>query len=350
MCFQYDVITTGPTGKVKGSGGDSVGNEPWEVRPPKDAVRIVFGEAPFLFKKWTILQAEQLMRFEQYHPEDFQERNWEEWVTKRFRAWLQHPHNGAFKAFYDNETSTGERDALLAVILEPFRLFDRINAWEFSEGDVSCYTYLSILGQGFLFPLCTLFIQIMIPWLLMRDASLEYLNYANCEGGDYSIDDDDDPCVPIENPLWCPDRGEWTTKVMIFCAMLVYVLKVVPDNWMSFTSKVAAGDSHAAYLQSLRKIVWDADEDTMLHKLGYRIDILMGGGFVCLICKAPPSHLLIPWPLCIFTCVTIPFFFSLSTDIENVILMFFTNSLLDIILNSLVLANIIVMLLALPFS
>jgi len=234
-----------------------------------------------MFKKLMLLQAEHFMRFEQYHPEDFQERNWEEWFTKRFYAWLQYPQNTAFKTFYDNDdVTTGERDALLDVIVEPFRIFDRINDWEFSEGDVSCYTYLSVLGQGVLFPLCTLFIQIMIPWLLIRDALDEYYSYANCE----SMDDDDNPCVRIENPLWCPDRGEWSNKVMISCAMLVYVLKVVPDNWMSFTSKVAAGDSPSAYLQSFRKIVWDADEDTMLHKIGYRTDVLMGGAYVCLIC------------------------------------------------------------------
>jgi hypothetical protein len=64
-----------------------------------------------------------------------------------------------------------------------------------------------------------------------------------------------DKCVAVEGDGYCPQRGELTFKLMIFCAMLIYVAKVVPDNWNSFYSKVADGASDASQLQSLRKKV-----------------------------------------------------------------------------------------------
>ena len=44
--------------------------------------------------------------------------------------------------------------------LEPFALFDEIvSEWTFEDGEVSCYNYWAVLGQGVLFPTITLVIQ-----------------------------------------------------------------------------------------------------------------------------------------------------------------------------------------------
>ena len=56
-----------PNGKVE------LGNDANEVRVHADAVRVLFGQVPFLWQQYTLLKAEDKMRFEQNHPDDYAE-------------------------------------------------------------------------------------------------------------------------------------------------------------------------------------------------------------------------------------------------------------------------------------
>jgi len=56
---------------VRPSGSLELGNDQSEVRVSTDAVRVLFGDAPFLWQQYALLLAEDKMRFERDHPDDF---------------------------------------------------------------------------------------------------------------------------------------------------------------------------------------------------------------------------------------------------------------------------------------
>ena len=234
------------------------------------------------------------MRFEKFHPEDFQEINWKAWASTRFKAWIEHTDNKIFRHHYENGCSPGERDALYGTMMEPFEIFDSINDWDIPDGEVSCYTYVSILGQGVMIPFFTLLIQFVVPFLLVTNQFGDYHDFLECEGvfgGGFLNTEEFAPgaCVKNTNNLVlghngiCPQRGDPANKIMIFLMLLIYITKVVPDCLKSLISKVGDGSSDVSRLYSLRRLVWDADEDTLVHKIGYRIDALMGGAFPCIL-------------------------------------------------------------------
>ena len=185
----------------------SHGNDPDEVRPMEAAVRCVWGETPFYWLQYQLLMAEMQMRFEPFHCFDFEEITWKDWIEQRFKEWVgdtnetdlddeendettsqaerkakitSDPKNAEFQKCEDyaslypfNEPflitrissltslaptdyaaqSDGAKDALLDVISEPFEMMDDIvNNWfeDFDE-PLSCYTYLSFLGQDWFF-------------------------------------------------------------------------------------------------------------------------------------------------------------------------------------------------------
>jgi len=282
--FMADVITSSSYRT-----GLELGNDADELRPPNRAVRAIYGDAPYVWVNYALLQAEDLMRFHRFHPEDFQEIKWKDWGVEQFNAWLNHAQNSHFRAHYDR-TSSGERAALLDAVIEPFEFFEKINTWDFDDGSISCYSYLSMLGQGWLFPVSTIMIQCAVPILLLLDQMKEYDAY---------IDESD-----IDG-RFCPNRGTVAYKFMIFCMMLIFVSKVVPDNWDAFYSKVADGTSDSSKMMSLRKQVWELDEDTLTQKIGYRVDVNMSGPYVA------------------------------ALFLVNVAILFMTNSMLDIVLNAL---------------
>ena len=67
---------------------------------------------------------------------------------------------------------------------------------------VSCYTYLSVLGQGFGIPLTTLFVQFFVPILMFLVAHDNYSEYVGCE----SEENDDLNCEKM-NAL-CANRPD----------------------------------------------------------------------------------------------------------------------------------------------
>jgi hypothetical protein len=138
-----------PNGKIE------YGNLSHEVRPNEEAVRVLFGRAPWLWQQHALLRAERLARFEENHPEDFNEIDWAEWGRKEFLAWVNAPErpdkiddaaweeyvasippvefNPKFGEYY-RAFPEGVQEALLACLLEPFLELDAITAGEDDEG------------------------------------------------------------------------------------------------------------------------------------------------------------------------------------------------------------------------
>lgn len=64
---------------------------------------------------------------------------------------------------------------------------------------------------------------------------------------------------------------------MLFCILLYYVTKLVPDQITRIRKTVGDEESGISKLLSLRDEVWYQDEDSMWMKLGYSIEQLMNG-------------------------------------------------------------------------
>ncbi len=168
-----DVIAiTAVSQSSKRMGMLSHGHDPSRVRPLEAAIRARWGEQPVYWMQYQLLQAEQQMQFERHHCFDFEEIKWSEWIEKRFRHWtasattqegsrgkrkggggddtfgVKDSHNNAFQAYYSKQ-SRGAKEALLAWVSEPFIKFDDIieNWFDGFDTPISCYTYLSFLGQ-----------------------------------------------------------------------------------------------------------------------------------------------------------------------------------------------------------
>lgn len=159
--------------------------------------------------------------------------------------------------------------------------------WEFDDAQVSCYTYLSVLGQGWPVPLLTFMVQICLPVVLCLVANKNYKDVIACD----ELDDDD-----CNRKYYCPRRLHKDTVdgtygfIMILMVCIIYFTKVVPDQLHEFTRIMTDDDSGFSKLSSLRQLVWDQDEDTFLMKLGYRLDVTMNTAFACILCTAllPP--------------------------------------------------------------
>lgn len=107
--------------------------------------------------------------------------------------------------------------------------------------------------------------QLLFPTLLALDASQNHQDDVDCVA-----DDMDDGCK--ERNFWCTQRPDsLNQKLMIFAVILLYLSKVVPDQFYTFVRKVADDDSGISKLTSLRQLVWDQDEDTFLMKIGFRM-------------------------------------------------------------------------------
>jgi len=65
--------------------------------------------------------------------------------------------------------------------------------------------------------------------------------------------------------------------------MTFYALRVVPDQIALFYSTVGDSEGTTSQLASLRKFVHDQDEDTLLTKIGYRLDLVMNSMYHCLL-------------------------------------------------------------------
>ena len=190
----------------------------------------------------------------------------------------------------------GVQAALFEHILEPFAVLDEITGgqdkegWNFVDGDFSCYTYLSILGMGHALAFMSVFVQVVLPSVLLW-STLEDVG-------------DSMGRLPV-----CPASGQTVNKLTLLCILLFYSMTVVPSQigllcvplraralslslssddaatppsyppvLRRSTSLVGSVDSTKSKLASLRRALAEQAEDTFSQNLGYRIDYFFNTG------------------------------------------------------------------------
>lgn len=128
--------------------------------------------------------------------------------------------------------------------------------WDFSDTDVSIYTYISILGSGFIEGIIVVFLQLATPTAL----ALYYL-FSEREVVEVALG----------------------TREMLFAILLYYLTKVTRDTIGNFLNVTGVYDTLSSRLRSLREIVWNNGTDSLRQSLGYTFDFFMNTGYICIL-------------------------------------------------------------------
>jgi hypothetical protein len=192
-------------------------------------------------------------------------------------------HNKAFQEYYAQQEQ-GAKDALLDVMSEPFEMIDDIvNVWfkDFEE-EVSCYTYLSFLGQDFFFTTISLGVQILVPLVLLSSSLKDLRHQIRCDQQDYDELDDNHQCEELgiysdDSTIMCTQRSDGALgRLMLIGVLFYYAVTVVPDQLNRFYTIYGDSEDTISRMNSLRKYVYDQDEDGLItSKIGYRLDMSM---------------------------------------------------------------------------
>ena len=191
----------------------------------------------------------------------------------------------------------GVQAALFEHILEPFAVLDEITGgqdkegWNFVDGDFSCYTYLSILGMGHALAFMSVFVQVVLPSVLLW-STLEDVGESMGR-------------LPV-----CPASGQTVNKLTLLCILLFYSMTVVPSQIsllcvplrarslslplssddappphppshppiLRSTTLVGSEDSTKSKLASFRRALAEQAEDSFSQNLGYRLDYFFNTG------------------------------------------------------------------------
>lgn len=290
MDSQEKYCCTAITQDTDRTGMLSHGNDPDEVRPAKAAVIATWGYAPLYWMQYQLLFAEQQMRFEKYHAFDFEEINWKHWINERFEKYIKDKKNNkAFCEYYHEQEkeNPGSCDALKRLIFEPFETMDSIiNKWfDGFDGAVSCYMYFSFLGRDVFFVLASFLIQVIIPMSLFMvslrqhktniqelcaEKGEAFTNNGYILGGQCGSHSE-------MNPRFDEDR--LACRLAFIGIVLYYMVKVLPDEMNNFVTVASESQDTISRLNSLRKAVYNMDEDDIFQKLGYRLSVFMNSTY-----------------------------------------------------------------------
>ena len=280
-----------------------------DVRSPKEGLLRIFGQRPWVWQQWACLKLESALRFQLGHQFDFMSKDVMKYALDLWDGWLNHPDNADFKAvFQDDRVGDRGRKELLTHIMTPFDIIRRIQddreEWNFEEEkSLSVFTYLGILGSGFLIPLGIVILQIAAPALLIW----------NQIQGQRQARDQAMPGDCVEDLLLfgfgfkCPPDhvAECTysrlllmlllsllllvsthshtlscfwKKAMAIVVLFYYIIKVVPNVFYAFYTNAGGGDDLYSRLVSMRRDIWIRGDDRWEQKIGFRIDEYMNTG------------------------------------------------------------------------
>ena len=260
-----------------------------------------------LWQQHCLLQLERRLRFQRNHEHDFAEIDNQKFATNRFEAWLNAPGNEDFLQHYEDQTVIAQR-LLETHLLTPFELMDRIvedkENWDFTDPNITVYTYFGVLGSGCSMVLVTFVIQFVAFLVLFFNQFLEIDGDANARFnvraeeignssrfdffplGDaaFSFFGSNFFSIPQTSfDLFCPQQGRSYGKILLFVIILLYCVKVLPDT-LYIWYRVAGGDpSTSSKINSLRSGIWDSNQDSIAQQVGFKIDRFMNTGFICLL-------------------------------------------------------------------
>lgn len=157
------------------------------IRAPEEGLRVIFGNRPWLWQQYALLKYEERVQFSLGHKDDFEKLDpvtfaedfWNVFLTNFERKNPDHPlFNKALKEHTDTHQKLKEH------ILKPFVILDDIrtgDGWEDFDQE-NAFSYLSILGAGFLIPVLCSLVQVSIFAVLVVDTYVETKQVSDRKG------------------------------------------------------------------------------------------------------------------------------------------------------------------------
>ena len=258
------------------------------VRASREGLEQVFGGLPFLWQQYALLKYESVVRFQEQSEFDFEALDPVLFAKKLFKLWLE---NSTFRdVFFHKRLDDRTRTKLKRHLYAPFEKLNDMREnkgdWDFTDSEelerVSAFTYLSVLGTGLFIPLVAFGLQFIIFQMIVIDqfehngaTTVESVQVSN---GTVEFD------LLIQDwsggHIRCP-AGDVKNTIVILGIVTLYAVKVVPDLFCSFYETVGTADSLYSRLMSLRQRIADKNEDTAVQKIGYIMDLAMNTCFKC---------------------------------------------------------------------
>jgi len=256
----------------------------YEMRVPEEGLRKIYGYRPWIWQQWAFVKLEQKLRFQENHHDDFEVFQIPEYARDLWFEWLGDPENKDFVAHMSDEKINACQDDLFDHIMKPFYILDdmrRESEWDFVGCDeVSVFTYVSLLGTGYVFCFISLILQFTIPVLIVY-STLEEADYYKSSGTDilrlltamFCVTDDASFC-----------DGLILTTYIVLCIQLLYLSKVIPDMSCVFSDVAGVGgygeEKTYAKVKSIREEVRNDNNDRIGQLVGSIMDMYMNTLYV----------------------------------------------------------------------
>ncbi|KAH8095067.1 RNA cap guanine-N2 methyltransferase [Aureococcus anophagefferens] len=204
----------------------------------------IFGDGPLTWRTYALVRLEERVRIQEGHCDDFEDFDFEAFAREAWTAWLDDGGTRRSKGF---DAASPARAALVDLCLDPFRRLDGIKSWDFEEPA-----------------------SVGIPTLVL----LFQLRAGRSEP----------PAICKDRAGSISSRGEGArfTAVMILLVIYFYAVKVIPDAYCKFLETGGGGDG-VARLAALRALIFRAEVDSVLQKVGFRVWRVMNGGYEVLL-------------------------------------------------------------------
>jgi len=82
---------------------------------------------------------------------------------------------------------------------------------------------------------------------------------------------------------FCNQNGRPEGKILITLVLFIYAASVVPDSLLMFFRVSGGSNTTYSKINSLRQIIWEQNDDSVLQQIGYKIDRYMNTGYICLL-------------------------------------------------------------------
>jgi len=210
---------------------------------------------------------------------------WSRFASSEWNIFLANPANADLNALLASDKYANATVALKLHIFSPFRVMEGLrnagtsresddfdSEWDLKDPHLSVYTYLGVLGSGWLVPLLCVFVQFSAPWMLgqwvLTTNERFHQDYVDwCESGDAS---------------W--EGEKFYGKCMMFTIVIMYLTKIVPDCFYNFFRSLGDGNDAHSKIMSMRKMQWDRGDDYNIGQMmGYKLDLYMNTGYICML-------------------------------------------------------------------
>eukprot|EP00816_Leptocylindrus_hargravesii_P006322 CAMPEP_0196825598 /NCGR_PEP_ID=MMETSP1362-20130617/93145_1 /TAXON_ID=163516 /ORGANISM="Leptocylindrus danicus, Strain CCMP1856" /LENGTH=742 /DNA_ID=CAMNT_0042206053 /DNA_START=220 /DNA_END=2445 /DNA_ORIENTATION=+ len=274
--------------------GSEKGISTEKMRCSEAGLKRLFGVRPWVWQQYALLKVETKIRFQQDHRDDFCNFDIMGYTEELWDLWLNNPDNFDFKKLYDNSL-IGEsgRRSLKTHILKPFELMTALAKGD-PDWDVTCdemrrelgvFTYLSFLGDGFIFPFVVFGLQLAIPMILVY-TNWDYFSWKqdwDTQKGEVEWDKFFERARCILSPLEKTENLK-LASLMALVVQVLYLVQVTPDTITNFYLQVGnAGRNVFQKLKSIRMRIRDKKHDRMGQNVGYTLDLVMNTLYVCVL-------------------------------------------------------------------